>query len=91
MNGDVNARRNLGTMEGQAGNYQRAMKHLLISAKSGDDRSLDGVKKGYMSGFVTKEQYTNTLREYQKSQDETKSDARDKARAFYEMHVMPLI
>ena len=80
MNGDVNARRNLGTMEGQAGNYQ-AFKHLMISAKSGDDRSLDGVKKGYMSGYITKEQYANTLREYQNSQDEMKSDARDKALA----------
>ena len=32
-----------------------------------------------MAGHVTKEQYANTLREYQKSQDEMKSDARDKA------------
>ena len=57
------------------------MKHLIISAKSGDDRSLDGVKKGYMSGHVTKEQYANTLREYQNTQDEMKSDSRDKALA----------
>ena len=81
VNGDVNARHILGMMEGQAGNYQRAMKHCLISTKSGDDRSLDGVKKGYMSGYITKEQYANTLREYQNSQDEMKSDARDKALA----------
>ena len=34
-----------------------------------------------MDGHVTKDQYANTLREYQKSQDEMKSEARDKARA----------
>ena len=45
------------------------------------------VKHGFMNGHVTKEQYANTLREYQKSQDEMKSDARDKAQAFHEMHV----
>ena len=43
-----------------------------------------------MVGLVTtKEEYANnTLREYHKSQDETKSEARDKARAVYynEMH-----
>ena len=81
MNGDVVARYNIGCLEGQAGNYQRAMKHLVISARSGDDKSLDAVKDGYMAGHVTKDQYANTLREYQKSQDETKSDARDKANA----------
>ena len=78
VNGDVNARRNLGTIEGQDGNHERAMKHLRIA---GDKLSLDSVKKGYMSGFVTKEQYSNTLREYQNSQDEMKSKARDKALA----------
>ena len=79
MNGHVMARNNLGMMEGQTGNYKRAFKHLLISAKAGDDDSLDTVKKGYMQRHVTKEEYANTLREYQKSQDEMKSDARDKA------------
>ena len=81
MNGDIKARHNLGMMEGRAGNYQRAKKHLLIAAKAGYKKSLDMVKVGYMAGDVTKEQYANTLREYQKSQDEMKSDARDKALA----------
>ena len=81
MIGDVEARHNLGMMEGQAGNYQRAYKHLLLSAKAGRKESLDMVKEGYMGGRVTKEEYANTLREYQNSQDEMKSDARDKALA----------
>ena len=86
MNGSVSARNNLGCSEAQAGNYKRAYKHLLISAKAGDDESLDTVKQGYKNGYVTKEEYANTLQQYQKSQDEMKSDARDKVQAFYELH-----
>ena len=79
MNGDITARHNLGGLEYNVGNHQRAMKHLLISARSGCKESLDMVKQGYMHRLVTKDQYANTLRAYQKSQDEMKSDARDKA------------
>ena len=79
MNGHVIARHNLGGLEGQTGNFKRAMKHLLISARAGCKKSLDLVMGGYKDGFVTKEEYANALRECQKSQDEMKSDARDKA------------
>ena len=79
MNGDVEARHNLSCMEGQTGNYKRAMKHVIISASAGYKPSLDLLKQGYMSGYITKDQYANALREYQESQDEMKSDARDKA------------
>ena len=79
MNGGIQARHNLGCSEGMAGNYQRAYKHLVISAMAGNKPSLDDVKDGYMHGDVTKDQYANTLREYQKSQDEMTSEARDKA------------
>ena len=83
MNGSVQARHNLGCSEGTTGNHERAMKHLMISASAGLKESLDAVKKGYryMNGYVTKDQYANTLREYQNSQDEMKSDTRDKALA----------
>ena len=81
MSGDIKARHNLGIIEGRAGNYQRAMKHYIISASAGFKESLNTVKEGFMTRYVTKEQYANTLREYQKSQDETKSDTRDKALA----------
>ena len=83
MMGIVDARYGLGCMEYNAGNHERAYKHCLIAASAGYKPSLDAVKKGYMAGHVTKEQYAITLREYQKIQDETKSDARDKARAVH--------
>ena len=80
MNGDIKARHNIGCSEGTAGNHHRAMKHLLIAARAGYGESLENVKQGFMNGYVTKDQYANTLREYQKSQYEVKSEARDKAR-----------
>ena len=81
MNGNVMARYNLGCMEEHAGNNHRADKHFMLAASAGFKLSLDGVKDGYMDGNVTKDEYANTLRQYQKNQDEMKSDARDKARA----------
>ena len=79
MNGHVLARHNLGALEGQTGNYKRAMKHFILAASAGYKPSLDLLKDGYRHGLVTKEEYANTLREHQKSKDETTSDARDKA------------
>ena len=77
MSGSVQARNNLGVLDYEAGNYDRAMKHYRIAAKAGYKNALDVVKEGYTEGYVTKDQYANTLREYQKSQDEMKSNARE--------------
>ena len=79
MMGDVYARYTLGCVEGGAGNLQRAMKHFILAAKAGYNKSLDSVKIGFMKGFVSKDEYEQTLRAYQKSHDEMKSEARDKA------------
>ena len=84
MKGHIKARNNLGCLErGANRNDSRAMKHFLLAARAGHTNALkDKVKDGYMHGRVTKEEYANTLRAYQKSQDEMKSDARDEALAF---------
>jgi TPR repeat protein len=79
MNGDVDARRNLGCMEAQVGNHQRALKHFVLAARAGHKKSLSNVEQGFVSGHVTKEEYENTSRAYQSRQDEMKSDDRDKA------------
>ena len=81
MNGDMNARHNLGCMEGQAGNDHRAHKHFIIAAKAGYKKSLDYVKEGFVDGIVTKEEYANALRAYHSLQKLMKSDMRDKAMA----------
>jgi len=79
MDGHVMARHDLGCVEGRSDNHHRAHKHYMIAAKAGDIDSLDYVKKGFMAGFVTKDEYTNTLRVHQQRLDEMKSDERDKA------------
>ena len=69
----------LGCLESIAGNHQRAMKHYMIASKSkaGNESSLV-IKQGFMRGHVTKDEYANTLRTYQKIQDGMNSDTRDK-------------
>ena len=68
-------------MEAQAGNPHRATKHFILAARAGHEEALGRVKQGFMGGIVGKDEYANTLRAYQKSKDETKSEARDKAAA----------
>lgn len=83
LKGDLEARHNLGCVEGQAGNLHRALKHFILAAKYGYKDSLGEVKKGFTNGFVTKEEYESTLRAYYKRQTEMKSEARDAAAGFY--------
>eukprot|EP00956_Cyclotella_meneghiniana_P007785 scaffold10383_cov44-Cyclotella_meneghiniana.AAC.4 len=80
MKGSELARYNLGLAEGNDGNFDRAMKHLIISAKCGHDDSLQAVKTGFMTGRVTKTDFEITLRAHKASQDEMKSDQRDSIR-----------
>jgi len=81
MGGDIHARNNLGYMEFKAGNFHRSLKHFILTAKAGDEKSLRKVKIGYKVGSVTKDEYASTLRAYHERQKEMKSDARDKAAA----------
>ena len=77
--GNVSARHCLGYVEFQNENFQRAMRHFIIAAKCGYKRSLNMVKRGFTQGHVTKEDFEKTLRDYQASCDETKSEQRDRA------------
>ena len=83
MQGHVESRHNLGSDEGAKGNYNRAVRHLLISAKMGDKDSLEGIKNLFMGGLATKEQYTEALKGYQDAIEEMKSPERDEAKALY--------
>ena len=67
MKGNVDARHQLGCVQGQAGNEYRAMKHF-IAASAGDQKSLDKVMQGFMQGFVTKDEYEKALRAHQERQ-----------------------
>ena len=79
MAGDVMARHNLGAMEGQAGNMDRALQHWMIAVRDGNPRSLKNIKIMYMDGHATNDDYADALRSYQAYLDEIKSDQRDEA------------
>ena len=80
MRGDVASRHNLGCGEGQRGDYDRAGRHFLISAKMGYELSLNAIKSRFMAGRATKEQYAEALRGYQDAIEEMKSHYRDEAK-----------
>jgi len=77
MGGSDNARHSLGSIECEAGNFHRAMRHYMISASAGHDPSLMSIRKGFECGFVTKDDYAKALRAHKDAQDEAKSESRD--------------
>ena len=82
MRGHVSSRHNLGIFEGRTGNLDRALKHFMIAAGCGDKDSLDMIKKMFMNGQATKDDYAQALRAYQTCLVEIKSAQRDEAAAF---------
>ncbi len=82
IGGHPNARKNVGQNEWNNGRYDRALKHWIIAAKQGDNPALDMVKKGFMDGYVSKEDYAAALRGHQAAVDATKSTQRTDAYAF---------
>ena len=82
MLGNAEARHNLGCYECNRGDYDRAVRHFLISAKMGDKDSLEEIKEFFKKGYATKEQYAEALKGYQGAVDEVKSRDRDEAKAF---------
>ena len=79
MQGHVEARAELGWREAQKGNYDRAVRHFLISAKMGHKDSVENIKTAFMAGAATKEQYAEALKGYQDALEEMKSHDRDEA------------
>lgn len=66
---------------GPMGDMQR-VDHLKVVAKAGDQESMDNLMKAYKDNLLSKEELTQTLREFQISNDKMKSKDRDDVRAF---------
>jgi len=81
MGGCVNARHNLGCEEGQAFNFDRALRHFMIAVRGGNPKSLESIKRMYSNGLATKDDYSKALQSYQSYLEEIRSDQRDKAAA----------
>ncbi|EJK73217.1 hypothetical protein THAOC_05170, partial [Thalassiosira oceanica] len=67
--------------EYDAGNYDLALQHWMISAKLGHEYSLKNVRIFSMTGLATKADYAAALRGYQKAAEEMSSHDRDEAKS----------
>ena len=76
MAGHVVARNNLGTMEAQSGDWERAVKHWIIAASSGAYNAMKNLIVNI--GYVSRESIDSTLIAYNNSCVEMRSEARDK-------------
>ncbi|EJK57488.1 hypothetical protein THAOC_22461, partial [Thalassiosira oceanica] len=77
--GHVFSRNNLGMVEFENGNCELAVRHWMISAKLGYDKSLNYIKEMFMAGRATKAQYAEALRGYADAVEEMKSHQREEA------------
>jgi len=80
--GHVGARYNLGLGEDYFGSKDRALKHWMIAVMGEDADALENIKRLYMEGHATKDDYTKALGSYQECLDEIRSDQRDAAAAY---------
>jgi TPR repeat protein len=83
IGGLAEARHNLAVIEGKNGRYDRAMKHFIIAANLGYDRSLEALKKAFEAGFATKEDYAKALRGHKAAVDALKSPQREAAEVYF--------
>ena len=78
MQGGVHSRHCLGCIEyTQHCEFDRAVRHFLISAKMGLKPSLDIIRRMLVDGTATKAQYAEALKGYQAAMEETKSPDRE--------------
>ena len=61
---------------------ERAVKHWIIAANMGYDKSMKALWKYHARGLVKKEHLTATLRAHQAAVDATKSQQREEAEEF---------
>jgi TPR repeat protein len=71
------ARYNLGAVEEENGNIERAVKHFIIAANLGDEKSMKALWDHYSAGNITKEDLEATLRTHKAAIDAMKSAQRD--------------
>ena len=77
IGGHPHARHNLGAHEYYNGNIERAVKHWIIAATQGDDRSIETMVKVFKKGYVSKEDLASALRAHKAAVDATKSPQRE--------------
>ena len=79
IGGHPYARFLLAVIEEKNGNIERSVKHLIIAANLGEEKSMKALWKHYSAGNITKEDLDDTLRKHQAALDGMKSEQRDAA------------
>ena len=81
VEGSLNGRHYLGSIDLKAGNHERAYKHFIIAARAGHEPSLRKLTDACINntGFVTKDEWREAMQSYQKKHQEAATDARDRA------------
>jgi TPR repeat protein len=79
MAGHEVARYNLGCLEYDSGNVERAVKHWTIAASAGHYDAMHELRVGFEKGCVSRESINSALDAYNNSCAEMRSDARDAA------------
>ena len=77
MIGHEGARCNLGVIEYNSGNIERAVKHWTIVASGGDYEAMHESRTFFEQGFVSRETIDSTLTAYNNSCAVMRSEARD--------------
>ena len=80
IGGHHQARYNLAAVEHNTGNIERAVKHFIIAANLGHERSMKELWKQYSTSNITKEDLEATLRTHKAAIDEMKSPEREAAK-----------
>lgn len=76
--GDVVSRFNLYVNELRKGNTDLAIRHLSLAARAGHEKAMKEMWKYFYKGVISKDRLEKTLREYQNSCKEMKSDDRER-------------
>jgi TPR repeat protein len=75
--GHEGARNNLGIIEAESGNMDRAVKHLRIAASAGHYKAMHTLRTFFDQGIIGRESIKSTLKAYNNSCVEMRSEARD--------------
>jgi len=79
IGGHAQARSKVAFIEGKNGNMERSVKHFIIAANLGEEKSMKGLWRHYSDGNITKEELDATLRTHQAALDAMKSPQREAA------------
>ena len=88
IRGHAYARHNLGVYEGRNGSTERAVKHLIIAANLGEDKSLEALKVLYKGNVISKERFAAVLRAHHAAVNAAKSPEREAAKKYYSAQVL---